>query len=110
MATEDEITELRQMVAETEDDSTWTDDELAVLIDSEDSLNAAASKVWYLKAGRAASLVDVAESGSSRKLSDIRKNAMEMGAYYKAADEAEEAATTDTASHPVVQRIRRTVA
>lgn len=106
MATEDEILSLRRMVDETCVDGEWDDEALSAIIDGTDSLNAAASKVWYLKAGKAARLVDVSESGSSRKLSDISKNAREMGAYYAKAD----APATQEATGPVIQRIRRTVA
>jgi pectin methylesterase-like acyl-CoA thioesterase len=103
MATEEQILELRGLVSEPDDSSGWTDAKLAAAIDSTDSLNGAASKVWYLKAGEYASLVDVSESGSSRKLSDLRKNAMEMGAHYGAAG----GTPAPAGSGPVIQRIRR---
>jgi hypothetical protein len=82
MASEDEILELRQLVAEADDSSGFEDEYLSLIIDATESMNAAASKVWSIKAGRYASLVDVTESGSSRKLGDLRKNAAEMAAYY----------------------------
>ena len=108
MATEEQITELRQLIGETEDDSSWSDETLNEIIDGTDSMNAAASKVWYLKAGQYAGLVDTTESGSSRKLGDLRKNATEMGALYAGFDQAETAVPVSTS--PSVQRIRRTVA
>lgn len=106
MASEDEVLALRQMIAEEGDDSTWTDEALSAIIDAEETLNGAAAKVWSVKAGRMASLVDVTESGSSRKLSDLRKGAQELAAYYSGLDVAEEVAVDG----PVITRIRRTVA
>jgi hypothetical protein len=103
MASEDQIAQLRQMVAEPDDSNGWDDDRLAAIIDDNETLNAAASAVWNLKAGEYATLVDVSESGSSRKLGDLRKNAMEMGAFYQASDQAPETVSNG----PVVSRIRR---
>lgn len=106
MATEDEILALRQLVNENDECGGWDDDQLSAIIDGTDTLNAAASKVWYLKAGRLATLVDVSESGSSRKLGDLYKNAQAMGALYANAD----APAIAEESGPIIQRIRRTVA
>jgi hypothetical protein len=106
MATEGQILTLRQMVNEDDECGGWDDEKLAAAIDGTDTLNAAAAQVWYLKAGQYASLVDVSESGSSRKLSDLRKNATEMGELYAGID----AGAIDTTTGPVIQRIRRTVA
>jgi hypothetical protein len=106
MATEDQVAELRQTTAETDPNAGWDDESLAAIIDSTESMNAAAARVWSIKAGRYASLVDVTESGSSRKLGDLRKNASEMSAYYAGLD----APAAQVASGPVINRIRRTVA
>lgn len=107
MATEDQIAALRKMVAEADDSDGWTDEQLAAIIDEQGNLNTAAAVVWSLKAGQAVTLVDVSESGSSRKLGDIRKNALEMSAYYSGLNAAEVIAETPG---PVIQRMRRTVA
>lgn len=107
MATEDQILELRTLVNETAEGCEWTDEELGAAIDSTETMNGAASKVWYLKAGRFSTLVDVSESGSSRKLGDLYKNALAMGKYYGDADQQEEDVVVDV---PIVRRIRRTVA
>lgn len=107
MATEDEILALRQMVDETDDDCDgWDDESLSAIIDGTDSLNVAASQVWYLKAGKFANLVDVSESGSSRKLSDLMKNAQAMGKLYSDMDVPVE----EEASGPIITRSRRTIA
>lgn len=104
MATEEQIFELRGLISEPDDSNGWTDERLSSLIDGTATMNAAAARGWLLKAGEYASLVDVSESGSSRKLSDLRKNAMEMSQYYGSLD----GAATPTHSGPVIGRIRRT--
>jgi pectin methylesterase-like acyl-CoA thioesterase len=108
MATEEQISALRLMVDEEGDCGGWDDDKLAAAIDASETLNGAAARVWYLKAGSYANLVDVSESGSSRKLSDLHKNATEMGNLYAGLALAEDTASVVDA--PVVRRIRRTVA
>lgn len=107
MATESQITELRQRTNEPESGSEWSDTELAVIIDATATLNAAAAKVWYLKAAKYASMVDVSESGSSRKLGDLYKNAIAMAAYYDGLDEV---AAGEVVTNPIIHRMRRTVA
>lgn len=81
MATVEDIATLRRYVAEP-DETDWTDEMLATVIDSTDSLNAAAVEVWDSKAASAASLVDISEGGSSRKNSDLVKNAQAMSALF----------------------------
>jgi hypothetical protein len=56
--------------------------ELASRIDAGTSSAEIASVIWREKAASYADLVDVSESGSSRKLSDLRKGALEQAAYY----------------------------
>ena len=107
MASEDQIAALRQMINEPDDTCEGYDDAtLGAVIDGTLTLNAAAAQIWFLKAGQAATLVNVSESGSSRNLSDIMKNAQAMGKLYADLD-APEAADV---SGPVIQRIRRTIA
>lgn len=77
MATVTEIATLRLYVAEP-DETDWTDEMLSGIIDSSTSLNAAAVEVWDAKAAAAANLVDISEGGSSRKMSDLVKNAQIM--------------------------------
>jgi hypothetical protein len=103
MASEDSIAELRLLINEPDESNGWTDEKLAVIIDANETLNIAASKVWYLKAGQFSTLVDVAESGSSRKLSDLMKNAQAMGGLYASAD----GTAVQTTDRPIIQRIRR---
>jgi hypothetical protein len=82
MATVEQIATLRIYVAEP-DETDWTDEMLSSVIDSTSSLNLAAVEVWDSKAAAAATLVDISEGGSSRKNSDLLKNAQIMrGLFY----------------------------
>lgn len=105
MASPEQIAALRQLINEPDDTNGWTDDSLGGLIDSGLTLNGAAGSVWNIKAGQYSSLVDVSESGSSRKLGDLHKNALAMALRFRALD-AEEAETAEPAGI-VIQRIRR---
>jgi hypothetical protein len=106
MASEDEILALRKMVNEEDDCDGWDDESLGQIIDAEDTLNQAASRIWYLKAGKLSEMVNVSESGSSRALGDLMKNAQGMGKLYAGLDVPIE----EEASGPVIHRIRRTIA
>lgn len=89
MASVEEVASLRRMVAEPTD-TTYTDEALSALIDTEESVEGAAGVVWREKAASAATLVNVSESGSSRSLSDIHKNALAMAKFYEALDVTED--------------------
>lgn len=69
----------------------------------------AAAEVWGMKAARFSKLVDVTESGSSRKLSDKAKNATSMAAYYRA-QSVTPATSVQTAQSRTRPIIRSTVA
>lgn len=108
MASLEDIAALRELINEPDDANGWTDERIGTLIDGSTTLNAAASHVWTLKAGQYSAIVDVSESGSSRKLGDMYKNALAMASMYKGLSEAETPpVSTD---RPVVQRIRRSFA
>lgn len=83
MATADEIAELRRMIGEPENVSPWDDAAIAALIDASSSMNVAAMKSWEQKAATYAGMVDVQESGSSRRLSQLQEQALRMVAYYR---------------------------
>lgn len=78
MATQTEITRLRELVMPTD----LTDPELGQILDVSKNINEAASFIWQTKAAKYSTLVDVAESGSSRKMSDLFNNAMKMAQYH----------------------------
>lgn len=106
MATPQAVQQLRRLIAEPDDSNGWDDTRLSELLDEEDAtVYSAASQAWTQKAAEAATLVDVSESGSSRKLGDVRKNALEMAAHYSSLG----GGGSDVASGPIIQRIRRTL-
>lgn len=104
MATAAEVLELRDYINEPDDSNGWSDTKLSGYIDRYDSALAAAARVWSVKASEFSSLVDVSESGSSRKLSDLYKNATSMAAHYSGLNGGGVVAPSDS---PVVSRIRR---
>lgn len=107
MASPEDIATLRDLVGEPDETNGWTDEKLGELIDSSESMMLAASKVWASKAATYATLVDVSESGSSRKLSDLHKNALAMAGYFSKAHEA--TIPVPVAAGPVISRIRRSL-
>lgn len=77
MASIEEVRELRRSIAEP-DDTTYDDAALSLLIDTAGSLDGAALIVWKEKAASFVGLVDISEGGSSRKNSDLHKQALAM--------------------------------
>lgn len=78
MATAGEIAALRLLIAETDDVEPFTDVFLSSAFDTAGDLDSAAATLWRYKAAASADLVNVAESGSSRSLGDLHKNALAM--------------------------------
>lgn len=104
MAEPEDIARVREYIAEPNSDNGWTDERITVFVDEADNLLLAAADMWAVKAGTAAGLVNVSESGSSRSLSDLLRQAREMEAYYRQRGEAAAGVGTDA---PVIARIRR---
>lgn len=78
MADQSQIESLRRMTALEEDDPTYTDSLLGGMIDDL-GFEAAASQIWREKAATVAGLVDMTESGSTRRLSQLRESYLAMG-------------------------------
>jgi len=111
MATPAELAQLRDMVNELDDTGGWTDEKLDELLtrtaNTDGSLNfrRAAAEVWEAKAGALATLNDVTESGSSRRLSQTFDHFMKMAAIFGSG--TEDPVLVDLASRPVSQKIVR---
>ena len=86
MATAEQIASLRLMIDQPEDEAPYDDLALGPRIDAATSLEALAKQIWLEKAASYADLVSVAESGSSRQLSDLHKNALAMAKGFGDAD------------------------
>lgn len=79
-----QLATLRAMVNDPAgDEQAFSDDEYATALDNFGAdLNATAAYFWGLKASQYSDLVNVNESGSSRNLGDLYKNALELQKYY----------------------------
>lgn len=104
MATPEEVLRLRDYVAEPDDTNGWTDYRLETYIDEATNLYNAAAAIWGVKAGLHAGLVNVAESGSSRSLSDLFKQAESMRKHYQELGSGQDNAAL---SVPIIRQIRR---
>lgn len=73
---------LRSYINEESATSTFSDEMLRAALVDHGSIPAAAQALWTVKAAKFSGLVDVSESGSSRKMSDLHKNALAMSKHY----------------------------
>lgn len=93
MATEDEIEQLRRMTDTDDSNDVYTAEVLSTYIDNlGGDLAAAAGAVWSEKAASYAGLVDVTESGSSRRLSQLHDHALKMRNHFTPPDTVPDAA------------------
>lgn len=75
---EDQLALLREWIQEPLSEE-WNDDRLqAMYAIMGNDLRATAGAFWEAKAGSLASVSDITENGSSRKMSDLYKNALAM--------------------------------
>lgn len=90
MATVQELARLRDMIAEPDGAEGWDDARLESFIantlntNGTVNLRAAAAEVWGAKAASLAELVDVTESSSSRRNSQVFEHARKMADSYAA--------------------------
>jgi hypothetical protein len=103
MATADEIATFRLLIAEP-DEETYTDAQLSEILDASASGNAAAAQIWTQKAASAATLVNVSESGSSRSLGDLQKNALAMAKVFGDAVEGDQSTSPGVRISRIVRR------
>jgi hypothetical protein len=83
VATDVQVQTLRPMIDEP-DSTVYSDEVLKALIDQvEGDLDTAAAQIWEQKAARYSTLVDVSESGSSRSMSQLYKNASAQTSFYQ---------------------------
>lgn len=86
MATEDQIARLRRLTDLATDDEVYTDELLGGMIDDL-GLDAAVTALWREKAASYAGMVDITESGSTRRLSQLHEQAMKMAGGIDTTDE-----------------------
>lgn len=81
MATSEQIEALRLLLGGAND---LSDTEMGQIIDYNlEDMDASAAYVWEIRAAKYHGLVNVSESGSSRSLGDMYKNAINMALYYR---------------------------
>lgn len=87
MATTEEIAQLRSFIDDTATPQEYDAGALSGYITAADGdVRKAASLVWTTRASRYAGLVDVTEGSSSRKNSQLYKQALDMAKVYGAED------------------------
>jgi hypothetical protein len=81
MATQDQIEALKLLLGGGGD---INDEQLAYIIDYNlEDMDASAAYAWEIRAAKYHGLVNVSESGSSRSLGDMYKNAIAMAMFYR---------------------------
>lgn len=104
----DTLARLRRYIAEPTQ-ANYADDVLSNMYDDAlGDLNVVAAEVWREKAGKAASLVDISEGASSRKMSQVTENAMKMAAQFTSlttGDGGTGTTTTRSARTRAIERI-----
>lgn len=96
---------LREWLSEPNSEE-WNDDRLNAMYEACDrDLHRTAAAFWRVKANEAASLVDVTENGSSRKLSDLHKNYLDIAGYHES--QAAVPAETEIVGRPRIRQIVR---
>lgn len=83
MASAEEIAALRLLIGQPDDVAPYTDAELSDRIDETGDLDLLAYNIWTEKAASYSDVVDMTESGSSRSLSQLQKNALSMAATFE---------------------------
>jgi hypothetical protein len=104
VATAEEIAAFRLLIDEAADALPYDDISLTNRLDAASSPQALGREIWLEKAAKFASLVNVSESGSSRSMSDLHKNAIAMA---KALGDAEPDAPGGAISGVRMHRLTR---
>lgn len=95
------------MIGEPDDTNGWTDEKIGDFIDATSSLNLAASNIWSSKASKFSNMVDITESGSSRKMSGLLDNALKLAKSFREAEVAEDNDVDPLANRPRTRAIVR---
>lgn len=90
MATAAEIAYVRELIGEPDGSNGWTDTKIGTFIDESASTRLAASDIWGVKASKYSKMVDISESGSSRKMSGLLDNALKLQKALREGDAAGE--------------------
>ena len=85
MATEAEIAAVQAMLggADQATENGWDPDKIEELIDAGTSVNSISASYWEERYAATSELIDISESGSSRGLSAVTRNARDLAALYR---------------------------
>lgn len=83
MATQEEIDAFKTLLPSNYETYGWNDTVIGALIDAGKSTNSMLMQYWDKVAAETAEFADMSESGSSRSLSVIHKNAVAMAKMYR---------------------------
>jgi hypothetical protein len=82
MASPDDIDEVRFMLGPNAEAEGWTDEKIGDMLDAGSSPAQIAQQYWESQMASTATLVDVSESGSSRRMSQVSQNAANLANYW----------------------------
>ena len=88
MANADDVAQVLELLPA---DAGWDETKIGEMLDAGNSIYKVMLRYWNKAAADSAKLVSISESGSSRDLSTIHRNAVAMAAYWDDKVKAEEA-------------------
>jgi len=97
------VAQLRELTGITDTTDPHTDEQMLARITLDGSAEEAAAVIWTSKAASYATLTDVNEGASSRKLSQLHGNALTMAATIRGGVTAELTAGKATHIRPIVR-------
>jgi hypothetical protein len=104
--TPEERLQLRRLIGDVTEPYAYDDDAIDEMLTAADgSARSAASTYWLGKATEYSEMVDISEAGSSRKNSDLFKNAMQLAKQYDDSDGVNDPdATPPSTTRRIVRR------
>jgi hypothetical protein len=103
--TPEERMQLRRMIGDATEPYTFSDEEIDEFLTATDGdLRAAAATYWYGRSTEFSQMVDITEAGSSRKNSDLFKNALALAKQFDDADDLPTEVVTPSTTRRIVRR------
>jgi hypothetical protein len=97
--------QLRRMIGDSTEPYTFTDEEIDEMLTASDGdLRAAAATYWYGRSTEFSQMVDITEAGSTRKNSDLFKNALALAKQFDDDDEVVVDETPPSTTRRIVRR------
>ena len=109
MAEIGQIVQVQKLLGPDAEPGGWTEIDINAALDAGRSANYIAARWWAQRAADTANLIDISESGTSRQLSAIHRNAKEMAAIYRTLVAEEEVTSDPEVPASTVRRGRRSV-